>query len=149
MVGIPTQGQLVNVRQRRYVVSDVRRGAIPLDLFSRYDGSLLEPQHCVSLTSVEDDGLGEALEVIWELEPGARVFERGSLPDLRGFDDPTRMNAFLDAVRWGAVASADYRALQGPFRSGVDIEDYQLEPVVRALQMPRVNLLVADDVGLG
>jgi superfamily II DNA or RNA helicase len=41
------------------------------------------------------------------------------------------------------------RALQAPFRSGIAIEDYQLDPVVRALQMPRVNLLIADDVGLG
>jgi SNF2 family DNA or RNA helicase len=41
------------------------------------------------------------------------------------------------------------RHLQAPFRSGITIEDYQLDPVVRALRMPRVNLLVADDVGLG
>ena len=41
------------------------------------------------------------------------------------------------------------RALQAPFRSGIEIEDYQLDPVVRALRMPRVNLLIADDVGLG
>ena len=39
--------------------------------------------------------------------------------------------------------------IQAPFRSGIDIEDYQLDPVVRAIQMPRVNLLIADDVGLG
>jgi len=39
--------------------------------------------------------------------------------------------------------------LQAPFRSGIDIEDYQLDPVVGAIQMPRVNLLIADDVGLG
>jgi ERCC4-related helicase len=41
------------------------------------------------------------------------------------------------------------KALQAPFRSGIDIEDYQLDPVVRAIRMPRANLLVADDVGLG
>ncbi|MCF3583335.1 SNF2-related protein [Planktothrix agardhii 1811] len=52
-------------------------------------------------------------------------------------------------MRWGASSSADVRSVQSPFRSGVDIEDYQLDPVVRAIQMPRVNLLVADDVGLG
>ena len=38
---------------------------------------------------------------------------------------------------------------QSPFRAGIDIEDYQLLPLVKALQMPRVCLLIADDVGLG
>ena len=39
--------------------------------------------------------------------------------------------------------------MQAPFRVGITIEDYQLDPVVRALAMPRANLLIADDVGLG
>ena len=59
------------------------------------------------------------------------------------------LDAFLDAVRWGVVSSKDVNALQSPFRSGIEIEDYQLDPVARALRMPRVNLLIADDVGLG
>jgi SNF2 family DNA or RNA helicase len=59
------------------------------------------------------------------------------------------LDAFLDAVRWGAVSQADDKALQSPFRSGIEIDDYQLDPVVRALAMPRVSLLIADDVGLG
>ena len=62
---------------------------------------------------------------------------------------PDQLDAFLDAVRWGASSTADVRNVQSPFRSGIDIEDYQLDPVVRAIQMPRVNLLIADDVGLG
>src|SRR5439155_9824992 len=66
-----------------------------------------------------------------------------------GFDAPDRLDAFLDAVRWGAASTADVRSIQVPFRSGIEIEDYQLDPVVRAIQMPRVNLLIADDVGLG
>ncbi len=101
------------------------------------------------MSSVEDDGLGEELNVIWELEPGARVVEKVALPDPTGFDPPDQLDAFLDAVRWGASSSADVRNIQAPFRSGIDIEDYQLDPVVRAIQMPRVNLLIADDVGLG
>jgi hypothetical protein len=87
--------------------------------------------------------------VLWELEPGARLIEKVALPDPTGFDPPEQLDAFLDAVRWGASSSADVRNIQAPFRSGIDIEDYQLDPVVRAIQMPRVNLLVADDVGLG
>jgi len=106
-------------------------------------------QHLVSLNSIEDDGLGEELQVVWELEPGARVHEKMALPEPTGFDDPATLDTFLDAVRWGAASVADHRSVQSPFRSGIDIEDYQLDPVVRAIQMPRVNLLIADDVGLG
>ncbi|HJN16689.1 MAG TPA: DISARM system SNF2-like helicase DrmD, partial [Armatimonadota bacterium] len=72
-----------------------------------------------------------------------------ALPTPTNFDAPERLDAFLDAVRWGAASSADPRSIQAPFRSGIEIEDYQLDPVVRAIQMPRVNLLIADDVGLG
>ncbi len=143
---IPEQGQLVKVRQRLYVVTDVRQTTLPVGvLFSKATPA----QHLVLLSSIEDDGLGEELQVVWELEPGTQVFERVELPKPTGFDDPARLDAFLDAVRWGAASSADIRTLQAPFRSGIDIEDYQLDPVVRAIQMPRVNLLIADDVGLG
>lgn len=132
----PTIGALVAVRGQRWVVADVTPGS----------SSLL-----VSLQSVEDGRYGESLEVIWEVEPGRRVLPSGSLPEITaaGFDPPHQLAAFLDAVRWSAVTSADVKTLQAPFRSGVAIEDYQLEPVARAVDAPRVNLLLADDVGLG
>ncbi len=60
-----------------------------------------------------------------------------------------KVDAFLSAVRWGAISSADTPNPLAPFRSGIEIYDYQLEPLVRVLQMPRVNLLVADVVGNG
>ncbi|MGH3884705.1 MAG: DISARM system SNF2-like helicase DrmD, partial [Pseudonocardiaceae bacterium] len=83
-------------------------------------------------------------------ELGTMVHDVAVLPSPeRGFDEPSELAAFLHAVRWGAIASADTTALQAPFRSGIQIEDYQLDPVVRALSMPRTNLLIADDVGLG
>ncbi len=75
----------------------------------------------MSLNCVADDGFGEELQVIWEVEPGARVIDRKSdLPAPTGFDTPGRLEAFLDAVRWGAAA-ADPRAIQSPFRSGITI----------------------------
>jgi len=130
------------------VVTELKESAVPAAALTSLDQSA--SQHLVSLQSVEDDGLGEEVQVLWELEPGTVVYERATLPDpTAGFDDPRRLDAFLDAVRWGAVASAYVRNLHAPFQSGITIEDYQLDPVVRALQMPRVNLLIADDVGLG
>ena len=144
--GVPELGQIARVRQRHYVVSDVKQAAIPVDGIHNGMG---QPQHIVALSSIDDDGLGEALEVIWEIEPGKHLMERLGLPQAREFDPPDHLDAFLDAVRWGAVSQADTRVLQAPFRSGIDIEDYQLDPLARAIQMPRVNLLIADDVGLG
>src|SRR5713101_3410689 len=142
----PDQGQLVSVRSRNWMVTDVSASTLPPE---RLQTGLESPQHLLTLSAVEDDGLGEELNVIWEIEPGARVVEKVALPDPTGFDPPARLDAFLDGVRWGASSSADVRTIQAPFRSGIDIEDYQLDPVVRAIQMPRVNLLIADDVGLG
>jgi SNF2 family DNA or RNA helicase len=142
---IPEQGQIVTVRQRPFVVTEVLASHLPPSPLTPNQ----EPQHLLTLTSIEDDALGETLQVIWELEPGAKTSEKVELPDPNGFDSPERLDAFLDAVRWGAIATADLRALQAPFRSGIEIEDYQLDPLVRAVQMPRVSLLVADDVGLG
>lgn len=148
VLGVPEPGQLVAARDRQWVVADVLRSVVDGDPLS---GSTDGPQHLITLVSIEEDATGEELQVIWELEPGRRVIDRSALPvpDPDRFDPPQRLDAFLDAVRWGAIASADPRHLQAPFRSGITIEDYQLDPVVRALRMPRVNLLVADDVGLG
>ncbi len=144
---IPELGQLVVLRDRHWVVADIARSGLPDEV----GASSVDPQHLLTLSSVEDDGLGEEIRVIWEIEVGARILETATLPTPvgRNFDPPERLDAFIDAIRWGAVTSADARTLQAPFRSGITIEDYQLEPVVQAMRMPRANLLIADDVGLG
>jgi ERCC4-related helicase len=146
MSDVPVPGQLVEVRRRHFVVNHVQKSAISPDP-TRFTGE--KPQHLVQLSCVEEGAEGEELQVIWELEPGAFVKEKMDLPEPTGYDHPKRMDAFLNAIRWGAVASADVNAMQAPFRSGIEIEDYQLDPLVRAIRMPRVNLLIADDVGLG
>jgi hypothetical protein len=83
-VDVPEQGQLVEIRRRRYVVTDVVGSTHPTSPLSG-DG---KPQHLLSLASVEDDALGEELQVIWELEPGARVYDAMALPAPAGFDEP-------------------------------------------------------------
>lgn len=145
---LPALGQVVRVRGRHWVVTDVRATALPPDvkLTTQNEGQTL-----VTLSSVEDDALGEDLTVLWELEPGRLARDTATLPDLSEgqTDDPDTLAAFLDAIRWGAITNADAELMQAPFRSGIAVEDFQLDPLVRALGMPRVNLLVADDVGLG
>lgn len=142
---IPEIGQLVIVRNRQFVVSKILPGeSIPHEIIHPRP-----TQHLITLESVEDDALGEELQVIWELEPGARVVQQNNLPAPNGFDDPERFDAFMNAVRWGVISADDTTILQSPFRSGVELKEYQLDPLVRSLPMPRVNLLIADDVGLG
>src|SRR5690242_8752290 len=100
---VPEQGQLVSVRQRQFVVvTDPLVGSLPSDPLTRRPAT---DQHLVELNCVDDDGFGEELRVIWEIEPGARVIDRKSdLPAPTGFDSPRKLNAFLDAVRWGAAS---------------------------------------------
>lgn len=137
---IPEPGQLVEVRRRQWVVADIGGGSLPLTG---------RAEHIVTLSSLDEDAAGEEIQVVWQLEPGAKVIEKAGLPSITGWDSDDRLEAFLDAVRWGAVTNADRYFLQSPFRSGITIEDYQLDPLVRAVEMARVNLLIADDVGLG
>lgn len=140
-VSAPEPGQLVEVRRRQWVVAEVQTSATRNGYPTR--------QHYLTLTSIDEDSLGEQIEVVWEIEPGAHVIERAGLPEITGQDDTDELEAFLDAVRWGAATNADRGFLQAPFRSGISIEDFQLDPLVRAIDMARTNLLIADDVGLG
>ena len=146
---VPEPGQVVEARGATWAVEDVREQRLPRSPADEGDTRI---QHVVTLQSLQEDRLGEALCVVWELEVGHTVVPDQGLPELltpEGFDDPNTLGAVIDAVRWGAVTSADESSFQAPFRSGANIEPYQLEPLRRALGAPRTNLLLADDVGLG
>lgn len=100
----PEPGQLAEVRRRQWVVSDVQGS---YDTETHRSG-----QNYVTLSSIDEDALGEELEVVWEIEPGAHVIEKAGLPTIDGEDDSEQLKAFLDAVRWGAATNADRSFLQ-------------------------------------
>jgi superfamily II DNA or RNA helicase len=136
---LPAPGDLVHVRSRRYLVERV----VPAQ--ERGEQSL------VSLACVEDDAQGESLDVLWEREIDARRASAWSWSDAIGKspDDPKLFAAWYRATRWNSVTATDPELFQAPYRAGIEIKAYQIEPLRRALSMPRVNLFIADDVGLG
>ncbi|GAA4758567.1 DISARM system SNF2-like helicase DrmD [Gordonia alkaliphila] len=149
MPTVPEPGQVVEVRGSTWAVANVQPQGLPR---SPADDAMAQLSHVVDLQSLDEDRLGEQLSVVWELEVGHTVTPAQGLPDVingDAFDDPATLAGFIDAMRWGAVTSADPNRYQAPFWSGVNVEAYQLEPLRRALGAPRANLLLADDVGLG
>ncbi|WP_293269238.1 DISARM system SNF2-like helicase DrmD [Nannocystis sp.] len=132
-------GQIVHVRARQYLVNEV----VPPP----------HPGHAtlLRLSCLEDDAQGAPLEVLWEHELDARILGRASWDRVasRGFDRPDLFSAYLHTLRWSCVTATDPRLFQAPYRAGIEVKDYQLEPLRMALAMPRVRLFIADDVGLG
>ncbi|WP_328284287.1 DISARM system SNF2-like helicase DrmD [Brevibacterium sp. UCMA 11752] len=146
---VPKPGEVVLVRGSLWAVTDVRVQGLSRSPADDADQRL---DHIVTLQSIAEDRLGEEVTLVWELELGHSITPDQGLPEritTDGFDEPRILAAFVDALRWGAVTSADPKAFQAPFRSGANVEPYQLEPLRRALAQPRTNLLLADDVGLG
>lgn len=146
----PRPGSLVDLRNRRAVVTSVRPS--PVD-----ERGVL---HLVEVQYLDPDG-SPTDSVVWEMEPGRRVHTQRSLPPVHDRDPmpPAELDAMVRAARWGALSPyvdpdgeagpLDRQPLTAPLHGAVQIEDFQLVPLLKALAMPRVCLLLADDVGLG
>ena len=130
-------GSLVRVRQRTYLVQEVKTAP--------------GTSAVVQLACVDDDATGQRLDVIWDAEVDAKIIPPGRSalkPNIQP-DDPQTFAAYLHALRWSCVTSTDPSLFQAPLRAGIVPKSYQLEPLRKALALPRVNLFIADDVGLG
>ena len=137
--GPPSPGQLVRVRTRRHLVESV---TLP---------SGLSRDTLVALSCIDDDAAGDSLRVLWEKEVDAEILHDEGWTRIgdRGFDAPGMFSAYLNTLRWNTVTATDPTLFQAPFRAGIEVMAYQLEPLRKALLLPRVNLFIADDVGLG
>ena len=136
------------VRNRRAMIMSVQ--PFDADESGRY--------HLVQVEYTDGTG-AETDQVLWEVEPGAEVLEPAALPRVEWTApmDPREFDAMVRASRWSALTPSlpfsglddDRPPLAAPLYGGIYPEAYQLVPVLRALEMPRVALMLADAVGLG
>ena len=138
-VHLPQVGQLVHVRARMWLVDELLAPTVPGQTWR------------VRLACADDDAQGQTLEMLWDYELDRHIINTEGWANLaiRGFDPPERFAAFLHTLRWNCVTATDPTLFQAPFRAGIKIDAYQMEPLRKALRLPRVNLFIADDTGLG
>lgn len=148
---IPHPGQLVLIRNRPAIVTDIKESK----------SEKIETVHGVWFKYIDGFTHPENDFIIWEREYNTAIIQTAKLPKIEkstfGIDDPDIFRALINAYRWSSNNSIyDLFKVEGsksrifsPWQSAVQIEDYQLYPVLKALNMPRITMLIADDVGLG
>ncbi len=144
----PREGMMAVVRNRRALITGVQ----PFDA---------DEQGRLHLVEIEyTDGVGaETDQVLWEVEPATDVLEPAALPRVEATPpmEPREFDAMVRAARWSALTPSlpfsglteDRPPLAAPLFGAIHADAYQLVPVLRALEMPRVALMLADAVGLG
>lgn len=141
---------MATVRNRRGLITAVEP----------YDAPPEGRLHLVTVEYTDPDGVAED-RLIWEREPGATVVPPTALPDLHGTAamQPDEFDALVRATRWTALSPfidpdggrgpLTRSPIASPLHGAIQPDDFQFVPLLKALRMPRIALLLADDVGLG
>jgi hypothetical protein len=126
--GLPPQiGDFVELRGRPWLVEGIDDKG--------------EGLSALKLSCISDDAQGEALEVAWDAEIGARRLEDDFWLRLGrdGTDNAATFAAYLRTLKWNTATAADRDLFQAPFRAGIRLDAYQLLPLRKALRLPRVK----------
>jgi len=145
---VPRVGMFATVRNRHGLTTSVE----PFD----GPGGRLHLVH----VAYKDDHLPRDERLIWELEPNAGLLAPNALPAIGSGEPmpPADFDALLRAARWSAAqpfldpdgaGPLERLPFASPLHGALQVDDFQLVPLLKALRMPRVSLLLADDVGLG
>ena len=149
-VAVPRVGMLATVRNRRGVVSAVE---------AVQEGETSALLHLVTVEFADAEGSAQE-SILWEREQAPVALEPNALPAVED-QCPMQAPEFLAlqrAARWSAltpflsaqsIAQRAEPAPTAPMHGAVSVDDFQLVPLARAMRMPRIALLLADDVGLG
>lgn len=147
---VPRPGMVATVRNRRGLITSVAP-------FAAAEQGIV---HLVGVEYFDPDGSPDD-QLLWEREPGATLLPPAALPAVSGHPAmlPDELDAMVRAARWsaltpyldpdGTLGPLDRLPVTSPLHGAIQAEDYQLVPLLKALRMPRVTLLLADDVGLG
>ena len=141
----PSVGQLVFVRNRPARVTDVHS-------YSGNNGA----SHQIDVRYCDGWFHPETEQILWDIEPNKKIQSKLSLPHIDNPslspDRPEVFQSYLQSLKWTNHSSwlrQETPEILSPWFAAVQVEDYQLYPVMKSILMPRVALLLADDVGLG
>jgi ERCC4-related helicase len=130
-------GSCIRARRRHWLVES--------------DSPVGRDPEALNVVCIDDDAQGQTQTIIPSCEVDFKLIDDEAWENLgnEAPADPKSFSLYLQNLQWNTATSADQRLFQAPFRAGIELSPYQLVPLAKALDLPRVNLMIADDVGLG
>ncbi|MDF1661795.1 MAG: SNF2-related protein, partial [Planctomycetota bacterium] len=140
---IPAPGQSVYLRSQFFRVNSISAlSSIPNKT----------PQHLISLSQMNENP--QSIQIIWELEinPISNHSIQTPLPHNKhsqNYDPYPLLQSILLAHQCSDSIKIHQRCLLSPLKHSLETHPFQFVPAYRTLNNPRINLFLADHVGLG